>query len=61
MNWQYSRVFKKGKGKRKNFKKEDSKDFKYFNYGKNGHYARDYYSKKQNKGTKIEDKFLKLK
>jgi hypothetical protein len=61
MDWQHSGAFKKGKGKRKNFKKEGSKDFKYFNCGKNGYYARDCYLKKQNKDTKTEDKPLKLK
>jgi hypothetical protein len=60
INWQHSGAFKKGKSKRKNFKKKGSKDFKYFNCGKNGHYARDCYLKKQNKGTKTEDEPLKL-
>jgi hypothetical protein len=54
IDWQYSGTFKKGKEKRKNFKKKNQKNFKYFNCGKSGHYARDYYLKKQNKGAKIE-------
>jgi hypothetical protein len=47
MDWQISSAFKKGK--KGQFKKERKKkpqsDFKYFNYGKSGHYARDCYLK----------------
>ena len=51
---------KKGKDKRKNLnKKKGSKDFKCFNCGKSGYYARDYYLKKQNGGAKAEDEILK--
>jgi hypothetical protein len=47
MDWQASGAFKKKK--KGQFKKGKEKkpqgDFKYFNYGKSGHYARDCYSK----------------
>ena len=59
MDQQYSGIFKKKKGKRKNFKKKGQKDFKYFNCEKLGHYARNYYLKKQNGGVKIEKEFPK--
>jgi hypothetical protein len=59
MDWQYSGIFKKGKGRRKNFKKKGQKDFKCFNCEKLGHYVRDCYLKKQNGGVKIEKESLK--
>jgi hypothetical protein len=54
IDWQYSEIFKKGKGKRKNFKKKDQKNFKCFNCGKPGYYVKNYYLKKQNGGVKTE-------
>jgi hypothetical protein len=59
IDWQYNGTFKKGKDRRKNFKKKGQKDFKCFNCEKSGHYAKDCYLKKQNRGAKTEKKSLK--
>ena len=59
MDQQYSGIFKKKKGKRKNFKKKGQKDFKCFNYGKSEYYAKDCYLKKQNESVKTEEELLK--
>jgi hypothetical protein len=59
INWQHNGTFKKGKVKRKAFKKKGQKNFKCFNCRKKEHYAKDCYSKRQNKSAKTESEALK--